>query len=179
MIFQEPLTIQEQFKECKQFKNRWPTWSSLSCFTVYQFTATNSMQYSVLQIPWNLGLIPLSNTDILQNVWGHSPEFLAAFPGISGNIPPKHSRTFPGIFGNIPQNLWGHSAECLAKFPGMFANIPGVFEYIPRNVWQHSPESLATFPGVSGDILRNFYYYYYLYFKLVQNSKILTKTNLQ
>ena len=56
--------------------------------------------------------------NISRNVWGHSPEYLA---------------TFPGMFGNILRDVWRHSPECLRTFPGMFGNIL-------RNVWWHSPE---------------------------------------
>ena len=87
------------------------------------FCTTNSMKFSFHE-DWPCVFISLSNTDIPRNAWGHSPEFLAAFPG---------------IFGNIPLNMWGHSLECLTTFPRMFG-------YIPGNVWRHSRECLATFP---------------------------------
>ena len=46
---------------------------------------------------------------------------------------PESLRTFPGMFGDIPQNIWGDSPECLATFPRIFYDIP-------QNVWRHSPE---------------------------------------
>ena len=46
--------------------------------------------------------------DILRNIWRHSPECLA---------------TFPGIF-DIPRNIWRHSPECLVTFPRIFGDIP-------------------------------------------------------
>ena len=43
-------------------------------------------------------------SDIPPNVWQHSPECLASFPG---------------IFGNIPQDVWRRFPECLKTFPGI------------------------------------------------------------
>ena len=78
--------------------------------------------------------------DISRNVWGHSPEYYATFPGMFEDIPrnvwrhsPECLGTFRGILGDIPRNIWGHSPKCLRTFPGMF-------EDIPRNAWGHSPE---------------------------------------
>ena len=120
-------------------------WSSFSCFTVYQPAAKNSMQYSALQIPWNLELTLRLH---LLEWYRHCPRCLRTLSGIFGGISrktcqhsPKYVRKFPGTFGDIPRNVRRHSSECLAAFPGMF-------EYIPRNVWRHSPECLRTFPGI-------------------------------
>ena len=55
---------------------------------------------------------------IPRNLWWYSPECLA---------------TFLGIFGDIPRNVWWHSPECLRTFLGMFGDIP-------QNVWGHSLE---------------------------------------
>ena len=112
-------------------------WSSFSCFTVYQPAAKNSMQYSALQIPWNLELTLRLH---LLEWYRHCPRCLRTLSGIFGGISrktcqhsPKYVRKFPGTFGDIPRNVRRHSSECLAAFPG-------IFEYIPRNVWRHSPE---------------------------------------
>ena len=116
----------------------------------------NILYYEFYEIlGWPCVLIPLSNTDITRAVWGHSPECLAVFLGIFGNIPLniwEHSPeclaryleclvTFLEMFDDIPRNVWGYSPECLATFPGMLGNIPW-------NVWQHSTECLRTFPGM-------------------------------
>ena len=99
---------------------------------------------------------------IPQNVWQHSRECLATFPGMVGNIPrnvwghsPKCLATFPGMLGNIHRDVWRYSPECLATFPGMFGDIPEMFSNTPRNVWPHSLECLTTFPGMFGNIPRN------------------------
>ena len=80
---------------------------------------------------------------------------LATFPGMFGDVPqnfwwhsPKYLATFPGMFGGIPRNIWWHSAECLMTFSGMLDNIP-------RNIWRHSPECLRTFPRMFSNIPRN------------------------
>ena len=65
--------------------------------------------------------------------WQHSPECLA---------------TFPEMFGDIPRNVWWHSLEFLIAFPGIFGDIP-------RNVWLHSLKYLMTFPGIFGNVPRN------------------------
>ena len=70
---------------------------------------------------------------IPRNVYRHSVECLA---------------TFPGMFKDIPRNVWEHSPESLLTFPG-------IFEDIVRNVCRHSPECLTTFPGMFGDIPLN------------------------
>ena len=69
--------------------------------------------------------------DIPGNFWRNSPEYLATFPRMFGDI--------PRMFGDIARNVWRHSPECLPTFPGIFGDIP-------RNVCRHSPE--YNFPPV-------------------------------
>ena len=80
-----------------------------------------------------------------------SPECLATFLGILGDIPwnvLQHSLeclvTFSGMFGDIPWNTWWYSPlECFKTFPEIFGDIP-------QNVWRHSPEyNIPPIPSVS------------------------------
>ena len=92
---------------------------------------------------------------IPRNLWWYSPECLA---------------TFPGIFGEIPRNIWRHSPECLATFPECLATLPGMFGDILRNVCRHSPEYLATFPGMFADIPRNITFPLFLAFSAFRST---------
>ena len=106
-------------------------------------------------IPWGAKCIFLVATELAYKsnaAEGHSLEYLRTFPGMFGNIPQnvlRHSLEylvrFPSMFYDIPWNIWQHSLECLGTFPGMFGDIP-------RNVWGHSSECLVTFPRMFGDI---------------------------
>ena len=107
--------------------------TSIECCHVHSsesFHSFHRMFYNMPQI-----IFPEIFYDIPRNVWRHSPEYLATFPGIFGDIPWN-------ICEDIPRNVWGHSRECLATFLGMF-------EGIPRNVWPHSPKySIPPIPRV-------------------------------
>ena len=127
-------------------------WSSFSCFTVYQPAAKNSIQYSALQIPWNLELTLRLH---LLEWYRHCPGCLRTLFGIFGGISrntcqhsPKYVRKFPGTFGDIPRNVWRHSSECLAAFPGMFEHIPGNITF---------PTFLA-FPAFRSPFLYSWFY---------------------
>ena len=93
---------------------------------------------------WPCAPISVSNTDILQNAWGNSPKYLAAFLG---------------IFDNTPLNTWGHSGRRHSRTawqhsPDSLPTLPRGLRNIARNVYQHSPEYLRIFPGMFGDIPR-------------------------
>ena len=81
------------------------------------------------------------------------------YPGMFGNIPqnvwPEYLVTFPRMFGNIPWNVLQHFPECFATFPECFTTFPRMFSDTPRNVLRHSLKCLATFPGMFGNIPRN------------------------
>ena len=76
---------------------------------------------------------------ILNATLPFTPKF-ATFPGMFRRSP-EYLATFAGMFGDIPQNIWWHSPECLVTFPDIFGDIP-------QNIWWNSPECLATFPGL-------------------------------
>ena len=89
------------------------------------------------------------------DLWWYSPECLAIFTEILGDIrqnvwrhSPKCLRTFPGMFEDIPRNVWRYSLEYLATLLECLRRLPEMFGDIPRNVWGHSPECLVTFPGI-------------------------------
>ena len=91
----------------------------------------------------------------IEHYYVHSSKIFYTFHRMFYNMPQiifeysfNFSRTFPGIFGDIPRNFSRHYPECLVTFPGM-----------SRNVQRHSPECLrsipeffTTFPGIFHDI---------------------------
>ena len=110
----------QRIKAVDYFRRRAP-----SCMFDRILNATLPFTLKIGNILWNVWRRS-------RNFWWHSPEYLA---------------TFHGIFGDIPRSVWRHSPECLITFPGIFGDIP-------QNVLWYFPDCLATFHGMFGDISR-------------------------
>ena len=93
------------------------------------------------------------------DLWWYSPECLAIFTEILGDIrqnvwrhSPKCLRTFPGMFEDIPRNVWRYSLECLATLPECLRRLPEMFGDIPRNKTFH------LFPAFRSPFLYSWFY---------------------
>ena len=66
--------------------------------------------------------------------------FLQHSPECFTRLSPEYLATFPGMFGDIPRNVFQLSPKCFATFPGIFGDIPR------KITFQHSPRSSHSVP---------------------------------